>query len=97
MDLLSFQKVQMRPQTHMGTQRPQQYKRSGCCFYLWGFLQECSQVFEVAVCQFLSAFGQGPYLVVGQKGIEDAKAAGKGKKEEQLRPPPRSAVQHSRT
>ena len=51
-------------------------------FYLWGFIQECLQVSEIALCQILGPFDRGPYLVVGHKTIHDAKAAGKGKNKE---------------
>lgn len=57
---------------------------SDCGFYRWSFIQESSQVSEIAVCQFPSVFDLGPEVVVCHKTIDDTKAAGKVKKKEHL-------------
>lgn len=57
---------------------------TGRGFYHWSFVQESSQVSEVAVYQFLSLFDMGPQVVVCQKTRDDTNTAGKAKKEEHL-------------
>ena len=54
-------------------------------FYRWSFIQERSQVSEIAVCQFPCVADLGPEVVVCHKTVDDANAAGRAQdKDEHL-------------
>lgn len=73
----------VRSQLHTGNLKSPEYKPPrtySLRLYLWCFIQEDSQVVEVARCQFLSLFDPVSNPLVGHKAINDANTAGKGKK-----------------